>query len=82
MLNVYAQTNIYNIYNSTVTINNTVQKTNTVRHIKQSNPIVINSTEKTNVFVLTPEIVQKIQWEGMLEQRRNVAFSSYLNKRF
>ena len=67
-----AQTNIVNIYNSKVMINNIVIQTNSV----PSSPIV--STNK--LVVLPREVVERLQWEDMLEQRRAVVFRSYLRR--
>jgi uncharacterized protein YcfL len=67
-----AQTNVVNIYNSKVTINNiTVIQTNVV----QSS---VSSTNKT--VVLPIEVVERLRWEAMLEQRRVVLFRSYLRR--
>jgi len=68
-----AQTNVVNIYNSKVTINNitVIHTTNTVQ----------SSVSSTNKSVVLPiEIVERLRWEAMLEQRRVAAFRSYLRR--
>lgn len=65
----YGQTNIINIYNSRVTINNSapvIQDTNTIK--------------KTNYIVLPQYTVDRLRWDSMLEERRRAAFHSYLRQ--
>jgi len=68
-----AQTNIVNIYNSKVTINNITIQTNIVAP-------VVQSKVSTNKVVLPMEIVERLRWEDMLEQRRIASFRAYLRR--
>jgi hypothetical protein len=69
-----AQTNVVNIYNSKVTINNIVIQTNSVSAVQPP----VSSTNK--LVVLPREVVERLQWEGMLEQRRRATFNSYIRR--
>jgi hypothetical protein len=43
--------------------------------------VVQSSISSTNKTVVLPiEIVERLRWETMLEQRRTVLFNSYLRK--
>jgi hypothetical protein len=62
-----AQTNIINIYNSHVVINNIAN-------------ISTNNVKTNNRVVLAPKEVERLQWEIMLDQRRRASFKSFLKK--
>lgn len=66
-----AQTNVINIYNSKVTINNIVIQTNVVQ---QTNSTLSNK----KLVVLPQEVVERLRWESALEQRRQY----YLRKSY
>jgi 2-C-methyl-D-erythritol 4-phosphate cytidylyltransferase len=63
------QTNIINIYNSRVTINN-------ITPVARTNVVV----KDTNRVVLSQEVLERLQWEQMLNERRRAAFKSFLRK--
>ena len=63
-----SQTNVYNINNSQVIINNYTISTNVV------------SSSPTNLVVIPQYHVERLKWESMLEQRRIVATRSYLKR--
>jgi hypothetical protein len=69
-------TNGINIYNSKVTINNyyVVQGTNAVQQT--------NSVAEKKFVVIPQEAIDRLRWEGMLEQRRRAAFGSFLRQRY
>jgi hypothetical protein len=69
-----AQTNVYNITHSQVTINNITIITN----VAPSTNIV--QTKATNSVVIPRYYVERLQWEDMLEARRRASFSSYLRR--
>ena len=69
IISSYGQTNIINIYNSKVVINNVVAPVGDTNIIKQ-----------TNMVLLSQPIIERLRWEGMLEQRRQTSFKSYLKK--
>ncbi len=68
MLSAYGQTNIINIRHSHVTINNYVIQT--------------NSVPRPKMVVLKPEVVERLKWEAMLDERRIVMFRRQLYQRF
>ena len=69
ILSSYGQTNVINIFNSQVTINNIVPTADPT-----------NSIKKTNMVVLPQYFIERLRWEDMMEQRRRSAFNSYLRK--
>lgn len=69
-----AQTNIVNIYNSKVTINNITIQTNIV------SPVVQSKISTNKMVVLPIEVVERLRWEDMLEQRRTTLFRAYLRR--
>lgn len=76
LVSCHGQTNIINIYNSQVTINNILVTNNTPsKCIVQTNVI-----EPKKMVVIPPEWIERLQWENMLNERRNAAFSSYLRR--
>lgn len=64
-------TNVINIYNSQVTINNTV-----------ATPKGTNDIQRTTrkMVIIPREHVERLQWESMLDARRRAAFQGYLKK--
>jgi hypothetical protein len=67
-----AQTNVYNISHSQVTINNLTVITNVVQ-----TPVRSSST---NSLVVSNYVVERLQWEAMLDARRRASFSAYLRR--
>ncbi len=76
MLSAYGQTNVFNITHSHVTINNYVTKTNIV-YVPSTNVVT-----RPKMVVLKPEIVERLKWEAMLDERRIVMFRRQLYNRF
>ena len=68
---ISAQTNIINISNSRVIINNY-----TISQPQKTN--IVQQTKTIKVVAVPREVAERIQWEKMLEQRRRVAFRSFL----
>lgn len=76
-LSAFGQTNVINISKSHVTINN--------YYVIQTNVVAMPSTnavEKPKMVVLPPEVVERLKWEAMLEERRVVMFRRQLYSRF
>lgn len=69
-----AQTNVYNITHSQVTINNITIVTN----VAPSTNIVQKIS--TNSVVVPRYFVERLQWEDMLEARRRASYASYLRR--
>jgi hypothetical protein len=62
-------TNIINIYNSKVVINNIMPP------VKNTNAVV-----SKKIVYTSWEAIERLQWERMLEARRVAAFKSYLRR--
>lgn len=75
MLSAYGQTNVINIRHSHVTINNYV--TTNVVYVPPTNVV-----KQPKMVVLKPEVVERLKWEEMLDERRVVLFRRQLYQRF
>jgi UTP-glucose-1-phosphate uridylyltransferase len=68
-----AQTNIYNITQSQVTINNNIT---VITNVVQT-PVRIATT---NSMVVSNYVIERLQWDEMLDARRRASFSAYLRR--
>lgn len=69
---IYGQTNVINIYNSKVTIQNNVTTVGT--------NTVIAKRSTNNIVILPRYYFERLQWESMLEARKRASFNSYLRR--
>ncbi len=69
---IYGHTNVINIYNSKVTIQNTVTTVGT--------NVIVTRRSTNNLVVLPRYYFERLQWESMLEARKKASFNAYLRR--